>query len=410
MSLNITKGNLEPFVNEIFNKAKIPSPFTYDSFFEKSLQDLPTIPSIYFRQQDTYGTGIINNYYQLTMLFNRLEKIKDTIKFILNTSNDELNNIIINLNKYNINKKNMIFTVNDSYNNDFKINFDTEDNFNIFLKKFIDQKYNIFNNISYADNSIIFYYIFQHEYKNKSNQKYFLMLFNEYVKVKKEITNLIQNNYGLLAFESVFNLDKRIEQFDKNKKNKINKINKKINKSNNINYSKYKTSSNGVNNGNLSINNQILTSKKYNFDHKINEYNLLYSTNINKSQLLKLEHNQKILNLFKNAHDSLNNIFNINNINLCDFIINNLEYDFNILKFIFNYVQPELFNNFIDNDQKIKNYIFKKMGVFDVYYDLYIIWWEKLAGISTTLPPPSGNINLSDFKSFFDQQLQQIMR
>lgn len=411
MSLNLTKENFEPFINNIFNKTKINP--TNPQFFETCISSLPTIPSIYFKQNDIYGSNIINDYYKLKILFNRLDKIKNTIKFILETSKDELSNININLNKYEIiGKQNVIFKMTDSYSSDFNTNFSTTSNFEIFRQKFISEKYNLFQNIDYTENSILFYYIFQHEYK--TNKKYFLTLFNEYIKVRKDILQMINSNYGLLAFESVFELKKNIELNKQNQNSSKNKINQK----NKINYGKYKyqdENSYNINNlkniKGLAINNNVQQTQEYTkIPYMINEYNTLYTTNIHKSENLKSEHKSRLLNLFKNVHESLNYIItHSSNINLYDFINNNIDYDFNILQFIFYYVKPELFDNFVDNNQKIKNYIFKKIGVFDTYYDLYIEWWKRLSH-KTTSTKTGSTISELNFKTFFENILTEITK
>jgi hypothetical protein len=409
MSLNLSKQNFEPFINNIFNTAKIST--NNPQFFETCFSSLPTLPSIYFKQPDIYGSNIINDYYKLKILFNRLDKIKNTIKFVLETSKDELSKILINLNKYEIiGKQNIIFKITDNYTSDFNTNFNTTTNFENFRQKFIAQKYNLFENIDYTENSILFYYIFNHEYK--INKKYFLKLFNEYIKIRKEILEMINSNYGLLAFESVFELDKNVDLTKKNKNLNKNEINKK----NEINYNKYKYQDENINNlkniKGLNINNNnISKGNKYTkIPYMINEYNSLYTTNIHKSENLKLDHKKRLLNLFKNVHQSLNYIItNSSNINLYDFINNNIEYDYNILEFIFYFVKPELFNNFIDNNQKIKNYIYKKIGVFDTYYDLYIEWWKRLISGKPSATK-LGIGNELNFKVFFEHILDEITK
>ena len=419
MSLNpskeLTKENFEPFINNIFNKTKInpTNPQFFETCFNPS-NGLPTIPSVYFKKSDIYGSNIINDYYKLKILFNRLDKIKNTIKFILDTSKDELSTININLNKYEIiGKQNVIFKMTDNYTSDFNTNFSTTSNFEMFRQKFIYEKYNLFENIDYTQNSILFYYIFQHDYK--TNKKYFLNLFNEYIKIRKDILQMINSNYGLLAFESVFELKKNIDLNKKNVKTENNKINQK----NKINYSKYKYQDenkynieNLKNIKGLSINNNNIPkgSEYSKIPYMINEYNSLYTTNIHNSENLKSDHKTRLLNLFKNVHEPLNYIVtHTSNISLYDFINKNIDYDFNILQFIFYYVKPELFNNFIDNNQKIKNYIFKKIGVFDTYYDLYIEWWKRLSGktSSTKLGSTSSELN---FKTFFEDILTKITK
>ena len=412
MSLNLTKENFEPFINNIFNKTKINP--TNPQFFETCFGALPTIPSVYFKQPDIYGSNIINDYYKLKILFNRLDKIKNTIKFILESSKDELSKVLVNLNKYEIiGKQNVIFKITDNYTSDFNINFSTTSNFEIFRQKFMSEKYNLFENIDYTENSILFYYIFQHEYK--ANKKFFLSLFNEYIKIRKEILEMINSNYGLLAFESVFELKKNIDLTKKNENSGKNKINQK----NKINYGKYKyQNENNYNIKNLKNikglslnNNNTPPSPEYTkIPYMINEYNSLYTTNIHNSENLKSEHKIRLLHLFKNVHQSLNYIItNSSNINLYDFINNNIEYDYNILQFIFYYVKPELFNNFIDNNQKIKNYIYKKIGVFDTYYDLYIEWWKRLSSKTTSTKTGSTGSELN-FKTFFEDILKEITK
>jgi hypothetical protein len=86
-----------------------------------------------------------------------------------------------------------------------------------------------------------------------------------------------------------------------------------------------------------------------------------------------------------------------------------IELDFNIIKFIFFYIQPELFNNIIINHYKIKDYISKKINSFERYFDLFIKWRKSIEGPPTG---PPGNINsfyeYSKFENFYDNIISKI--
>ena len=199
MTNNFEKNNFEPFKHKIFKDEN----FNFKTF----INDLPIIPSVYFKKDDTIGSNIINAYYTVKINLEKLETIK---KFILTIIDSSLKNQLEKINidtekhKYKLFRDNLIF----KFNNSLSETFPYQNDFVKFHKKFVSENSNLFKNIK--TDVPLFFYLFQEKYTDNS-KTYFINLFKEYIDVRKILLNYIKDNYGLLAFTSFFDLYENID-------------------------------------------------------------------------------------------------------------------------------------------------------------------------------------------------------
>jgi len=419
-NLNLTKKNFNPFENKIFNDPT--------NLFPDLLKITPTIPSIYFNPVSS-GSGslflsaitgstttaittptnnnkIIDTYFKISLLFEKLENIKKIILFILNTSKDDLKKIKFSMSSYNLSMKNLLINFTEDSNGDFKKNFEKQSDFINFINLFVQQNnFKIFKDTESLQKSLKFFYIFQNTYTgNSHSKKYFLSLFKLYINTRIELIELLNANYGILAFYFFFTI--------KDDKNKVNNKKKSENEANGtINYNKYIFLSDAVNLNNNGNKNNSASKIKYNLDTKVNHFDKLYSLNFYNNNSFKVGHKNNMNTLFKNFHDSLmflvgnkskNNLFNV-----CYY---DIETDFYLLKFLFSYVSVELFNKCVDLNFKIKSKIYKSINIFDVYYEQYISWWKQLTRNNRENNSESENVVVEqeNFDDFLQKQLGNI--
>ena len=396
---NLTKNNFAPFMENIFNGNTLD--------FPELIKKTPFIPSIYFNQ-DLEKNEIIDIYFKINLLFDELENIKSKIFFILNTSKTDLEKMKFSMTAYNLSMDNLLINITQNPKNDFKKNFEKQENFKNFIDKFTDNdNFKIFKDNESIQKSLNFFYIFQNTFTGNSNtKKYFLSLFKLYISTRTKLVDLLKANYGILAFYLFFDIKE-----NNAKKSKDNSTNSN-NNSEKINYSKYKLLNDAVNNeyeDNAGSENENSKKNKYTLDSKVNKYNKLYVLNFYDNNSYKLRHKTNMNNLFKNFHESLmffvgnkskNNLYNV-----CYY---DIETDFYLLKFLYSYVSVDLFNKCIDLNFKIKSKIYKSINIFDVYYEQYINWWKQLSGkqIGNSNSKSIGmNVN---FDTFLNQQMKKI--
>jgi hypothetical protein len=400
---NIHKENIEPFKKKIFNNSIKIADFIKGN---ESIPSLPTIPKIYFNkniEDDKIGSVIINNYNNIRINIKKLEIIKNFILSILKTSQFELENFKVSKKKYRLDQNNLIINIEDTFNNTFK----NQNYFNIFITNYVKENYNIFKNIK--SDVPYFYKIFQNEYIGK-NKNFFLDLFKKYIKIRKIILKFIQKNNGILGFDMVFEIKDNIH-FDKIKnieKKKITKDNK-----NYINYNEYILLGENIMNNTNIINNKFIekdsnTLQEPLLQSKIHKSNLLYLENNDINYYINL-HNKRLTNIYTNIITSKNNsLDNGASYNLYNITINLLELEFNIIKFIFNYIDEIIFNNFIDVHIKIKQYIYEKINTFNIYYEPYIEWYNRIIlGLSSSLIGMN-TTEIENFKDFFNKIISEI--
>jgi hypothetical protein len=302
--------------------------------------------------------------------------------------------------------KNLLINFTEDSNGDFKKNFEKQSDFINFINLFVQQNnFKIFKDTESLQKSLKFFYIFQNTYTGISHsKKYFLSLFKLYINTRIELIELLNANYGILAFYFFFTI--------KDDKNKVNNKKKSENEANGtINYNKYIFLSDAVNLNNNGNKNNSASKIKYNLDTKVSHFDKLYSLNFYNNNSFKVGHKNNMNTLFKNFHDSLmflvgnkskNNLFNV-----CYY---DIETDFYLLKFLFSYVSVELFNKCVDLNFKIKSKIYKSINIFDVYYEQYISWWKQLTRNNRENNSESENVVVEqeNFDDFLQKQLGNI--
>jgi len=399
-NINIHKENIEPFKKNIFTSNPTISDFIKG---DNNISSLPTIPKIYFNKNtdnDKIGSNIINNYNNIRINIKKLEIIKNFILSILKTSQFELEKFKVSKKIFHLEQNNLIIKFEDTFNDTFKNN----DYFNNFINNYIKENYNIFKNIK--SDVPYFYKIFQNIYIGK-NKNFFLDLFKKYIKIRKIILTFIQKNNGILGFDMVFEINNNI-YFDKIKNIEKEKLSK--DSKNYINYNEYILSGENIMNNTNIINNKStnITSKKITLQSKIHKSNLLYLENNDINYYINL-HKKKLTDIYTNIITAKNNsLDNGASYNLYNITINLLELEFNIIKFIFNYIDEIIFNNFINVHLKIKHYIYEKINTFDIYYEPYIEWYNR---VIIKLPVSLIGINTSEvenFKDFFNKIISKI--
>ena len=431
-----------------------------------SMPSIPIIPTIYFTNlsslttssttppyQDNIGSKIINSYYTINSYFQQLYIIKNFILSILRSSKFYLEKMKVSKERYKLSSKNLIIKFKDTLSDDF----DIKD----FVNKFNGNNYNLLNNknINVPD----FFIIFQNEYKGKS-KSFYINLFKKYIEIRKKINEYIKEYYGLLSFNLFFDISAG-EQFEKmkyleslkniSKKNNMPDYNKYIlfgeKTKNNFENDELKIGDIFTNNPSSSteyklikidfINNRekpyVLknisssTSKHLSYfdlntlytriqstplsvtpnikkitnrsmKDKIHHFDLLYK-NILNQEYYKMNHINNVSNYYIQLKTSIDKYVGVDaQFDLFNVASSSLEADFNIIKFIFYYIDPIKFNRAVDINYKIKDYIYKKINNFEEYYDEYVDWYNIFIGAVADFDPNLPTEE-SDFKSYFDK-------
>ena len=191
-------------------------------------------------------------------------------------------------------------------------------------------------------------------------------------------------------------------------KNKLNmkvikestKENNKNNKNNNIKYNDYLIYGNKENN-NLNAN----SNNKKSMYNKVHKFNLLYTPSIN-DNLYKESHVSKINKVYSHVYDNIIKLLDTSNNDLLSITINNIECDFSIIEFLYYYVEPKLFNGAIENNTKMKKYIYDEINKFELYCEDYINWYNKIDENIRSSNSDSDSDENFDFKSFFNDKLK----
>jgi hypothetical protein len=145
-------------------------------------------------------------------------------------------------------------------------------------------------------------------------------------------------------------------------------------------------------------------------NQKISENDLLYR-NVFDKQMFKDNYLKNINKKYSDLLESTKNFIgpiSTQSFSLDDLIKNNIEADYNIFNFIFNYVDPLLFDKAVDENYLIKDNISSRMDQFDLYYDQYIDWFNKLKGFTGDIKNSNYGLNISDFGRFFDKILKNV--
>lgn len=391
----IRKENIDPFKNKILKDG-----LNITSFI-KSLQ---TIPKIYFeigKNTNSIGVGndIINSYNNIKTNIKKMDIIKNFILSILKTSLSELKNISIQK-KYQLKKNNLIINIENNLNKAFN----DQESFNEFLNNYKKENYNIFKNTISENDTPYFYNIFQSEYLGK-NKNFFLDLFKEYIEIRKNIIPHIKKNNGIIGFDMIFEINDNINL------DKIKNTEKTILKegNNNINYNEYILSGENIMTNSKNNNNvPKKKSKSPNLQPKIHKSNLLYIEKYESDHYINL-HSTKLKDIYSIITNKVKSLANSESNNLYDITVNLIELDFNVIKFIFNYIDQDIFNNFIKSHIKIKRYIYEKINTFDIYYEPYIQWYNKTFSLSSeSITKNSNRDEIENFTTIFDKMMKEM--
>jgi hypothetical protein len=389
---NINKNNITPFLNYILNT------------HSQLITNLPFIPAFYFFPNGL-GENIIDDYNDVKKKMNDLEIIKKMILLILKTSKENFENIELSSKKYQFKIDNSIKEVfkesffsqeifKENYNETFKKN----ETFIDFKNTFIKNNFSIFKDTLFK--TPYFFNIFQNEYSGKS-KNFFLSLFKRYNRTRISLLDkYLEKNYGILGLNFLFDVYNHLKINNSKKKNvSVNNNNNYIfNNGEYINYN-----NNNIKYTSIPHKNAVKPSLK----KKINKFNQLY--------VEYYDANYYITNLVENLNeiyskfiDAKNNLLEISNsYNFYDTIVNLIEVDFYLIKFMFHYVNYYIFKNVIESHLKIKLYIYRKINIFDMYYSDYIDWYNKMDGFTE-----SNNKSLEfdkNFKTFFDEMFKLLI-
>jgi len=411
---NKLKNNIRLFTNNIifngFNTTTNPANPSMDKF----IKETPTIPGLYFIKDcnstsDLNNNKIIDKYFEIQRNIENLEKVKNNILEILEMSKSIMINKIISNEQYHlenktygIDKKNrLIIKFTNNKKNDYTSNFKKQVDFKNFINELIKENYNIFRNIDINTNIPYFFYIFQNEFSDKS-VNYFLNLFRKYNNIRDKLSDDIRNNCGILGFKSFFDIDFNTQKIRNNFEKNIKKNNNKIN------YNKYILEGNCSNNNTYLNENNPESNPIHYLKSKIHQIDLLYLTFIDK-EYIKNKHRENCYKIYEDLHDSLNKVVgNSAKYNLYDITRNMIELDCNIFKFVYFYIEPELFNNVVDNHYKVKGYISKHINKFEQYFDLFAQWRKTIEGKSNASIDLNKLFVYDDFDTVYKEIIKLI--
>ena len=381
-NIKLSKGNFTKFTEKIFIS---PDDFDINKiiYMSGNKPKLPMIPGMYFKKRDNNGFQIINIYFNIKLYLEQLLKIKEYILFILSTTKIELQKIK-STPIYKFNKNNLI--------EDLSKLFENEDEFIIFKELYVTNKYNIFKTIK--SEIPLFIIIFQDLYNGDSvSKKYFIRLLKKYNKIRKKILKYINDDYGINAFKSFFEFDDVMSL-----QNNIKKEKKKI-RNKEGNDIRYELMKNTVDT-NTSAATSVATPTA--LLNKLSSFKTLYINNVDKKTVIG-KHSQNIDTIYKNLNNSLNNIYD--NDNLYDLTINALDSDYYVIQLLFNYVDKVIFSKKISENYTIKKSIYDKINIFENYYDDYMEWYSKISDSRKKQNNENRNIDafkLDDFEYIFD--------
>ena len=193
--------------------------------------------------------------------------------------------------------------------------------------------------------------------------------------------------------------DNRIIQKLSNKKGKVTNV--KISNKYNIQFNNKSTGKN-ISNTNLTKIN--LTEKT--LYPKIHKFDMLYINYIDKS-ITKRVYDDKIKSIYGELYKSYSDLLSCSS-NLYEVMVNCIKLDFFIHKFIFYYVKISKFENAVEVNYNIKQFILNKINTFELYYDRYVEWYNKLTGAVAEGMSDLANTEISDFGKFFNNIVSKL--
>ncbi len=416
-NINLKKNDLKKFNNH-------PNIITQDNIFQNMIDepDFPFIPSIYFKKgfgsETQKGEVIINAYFRIKYNLNKLYLIKNSISSIFEMNKEELDSIKVSKEKYGLSKKNLLINFEENLKNTFKMSdkkgiigsaskiadkitgkltsndYKEKIIFREFVRRLSFNHYNMIKNKNNSENYPLFYVIFQNEFKSNEDKSYFIKLFKEYNNIRKLLLIDIEKYYGLMAFSYMFELNSLNKE-----NNGINAINK-----NNKNYDIQIINDDPVPPPNPLV-------QKKNIIDKLHYWNLIYSTMISQDHIKK-KYEKNIYQIYKELLESIdNNVGSNANYNLYDIVIQNMGLDYNMINFIFNYVDNNLFIKAVETDYSIKDYINGKFNGIDLFYEKYVEWYNKttILGYTPQKTPAENTEKYDNFQPFYDLIIKALL-
>lgn len=339
--------------------------------------DLPREKFIEIESNNKKNTNTNNNLNNYIVLNNTNINNKINIKVgdIVNINDDTIINIIIDI---------IVQDVKKYMKESGKINISIDElheSINIILNNLLSNKNDVLN-INFNENNNI-------------------SIYDLWNKIDDYVKNLLKNNNFLTLKDSLLKKFKKgtVIKIDYDNSAKPYLIRTEINTKK---YSKEE----------LDFDIDKLPKKKpKKLNQKISENDLLYR-NVFDKQMFKDNYLKNINKKYSDLLESTKNFIgpiSTQSFSLDDLIKNNIEADYNIFNFIFNYVDPLLFDKAVDENYLIKDNISSRMDQFDLYYDQYIDWFNKLKGITGDINNSNYGLNISDFERFFDKILKNVI-
>lgn len=392
-SLNSNISNMKNNNNKYNNNTSSVLPeYNTMNYQKNNINNEPNTPINRSNKSDIYGQDIINKYYTIKNSLNQLSIVKSFITSIIKTVKVELEKYRVSKRDYNIIKKLLIKKFESSLSETFK----TQKDFCDFKQSYVEESFNIFK--EFNENMPLFQYIFNNTYIGiKDTKNYFNKLFKKYTKERNILSTHIEDNFGLLAFSPLFDIDS-VSEFQvassKTDKSNIKYNNYIVYNSNNSNNSKQNLGAEFNTNGTTTIP----------LNEKMNEFNLMYISTYH-ADYYTSQHRKKINKIYSDLKESIDGLLSgSDNMTLYDIILTTLNLDFSLFELMFYYCEPILFDTAMSNHQNIKKYILDKLKTLDLYYDSYKDWLGT--GIDFD---KNGITDLLKFKEFFETVMADML-
>ncbi len=404
-------------------------------WLEKEFKNFPHAPEIFFQENYQIKEGkstSIDTFFKIKYELQRLMNYKILINETLNGLREEFESIIVDKSPYNIDPnspRNALpgFVVQNSNVTLNKLFFMTNGRF-AYFPDFINYGFrangnNLFNLSNGSNKNPFFYQVFINNYKG-DKLDFLKKIFKEYIQIRNGLIKRINDYYGLLAFEPIFDITKKSSlQIVKNRKspNNIkrtfepnplyNSIRANLNQTNhNSSYNAFMESIGEPLNSASTPNKTRFNEKTANQLEKAYQFMQLKPTEdlygqIGEENIFEFELKQKLTNIFENMCKNLKKIYYMENMNLLQIIESHLEIDSSTIEFIFNFVRPDLFLNALKIKSKIYKFIQKNIDLYQNYIEDFDIWiYNYLLGYK--IDPM--NVGDSEFKKVYESFYQFI--
>ncbi len=370
----------------------------------KNFMSFPHIPDLFFenfKNQKKSRKTPLDIFTSIEYQLLRLQKFKLLITQNLDGLKNQFNTIVINKSKYGIDpssKDNAIPSFMLTSNAETILNdlfYKTTGKYSYFPNFFIHGYFKNNNSlVKYNESSPkipLFAKFFMDNY-NGEVKDFIVKLFKEYIQIRTGLIKNIQKYYGILAFKSIFDFKSedllKIEQKKKMTPNSFNKnfeaksiynevsLNVTENSNYNSSYNAYLKSVGSTNvqqkKNKLSNEQKLKLQEAYNF-MQLKQSNDIYK-NLGNENILEFSHKENIKNIFSKICENLKNLYQIQFLDLYQFMLLSIELDYLTLQFIFNFVRPDLFLNALKVKKEIYKFINKNIDLYYEYIEDFDIW------------------------------------